>query len=443
MALRSWLISILCVTVSVGTALAATKRPQPPPQICIGSNCVTTPDPTGTTGPLKFHPGFYGYFNYAGGNTLGRLGSGSDGKDLQVINSLKPNDNLAGIAIAVMWRTLDTGTTGPNYDFTVTDAYLKAAKAAGKRLWIRVHDTQISRNFSVANNRRVVPDWLINKYGAPNVELNYAPVGTGVFAKRYSATVTGAYIDLLQAIAARYDSDPSFEGLTMFEETAFGVDISGSTVTTDTPGADFSNDAMFTQLYRLMAAMRDPVKGFKTSNVQLATGYLFRGADSVANWTAVFNKVEQYQMMIGGPDSWIPEWVWPRLPMSDAAQTAAAKSTAALAAAAPNPSYKRSLYADEVYRGWKVGSTDWRDRILFGPDVEATDFGGYITKSMNPLPTLAEIYKIRGAVDRAQYFFFDINFGPTGNYGGPAQQWAAQYAWVKSAGATNTKTPYN
>jgi hypothetical protein len=444
MALRSWLASFLCVVLSVGTVLAAgTKRPQPPSQICIGSNCATTPDPTSNVGALKFHPGFYGYFNYGGGNSLSRLGNGHDGRDLSIINTLKPDDNLAGIAIAVLWTTLDTGTSGPSYDWSVTDAYLAAAKSVGKRLWIRVQDTQITKGASVAaGNKSVVPKWLITKYGAQNVELNYAPVGTGVFAKRYNPVVTDAYIALLQALAARYDSEPNFEGVVMFEETAFGVDVSGSSVTVNTPGADYSNDAMFTQLYRLMAAMRDPVKGFKTSNVQLSAGYLFRGADSVANWNAVFEKVEQYKMVAGGPDSWIPAWTYPRLPMTDAAQIANARSLAVYTAAQANPDYKRSLYADEVYRGWKPGSTNWRGRILWGPDVEATDFGGYVTKNMNPIPTLAEIYKIRGAVDQSQYFFFDINYGPTGNYGGPAQQWPAQYAWVKSAGPTNTQNPY-
>jgi hypothetical protein len=440
MALRGLFAFCLGVALlSSGAALAqSTKRPQPPPQICIGSNCATTAP--ASSGALKFHPGFYGYFNYAGGNTLGRLGNGGDGKDLQVINSLKPNDNFAGIAIAIMWATIDTGTSGPAYDWSVTDAYLKAAKAAGKRLWIRVHDTQITKGASVAAGSAVVPRWLISKYGAQNVMLNYAPVGTGIFAKRYNPVVTNAYIAMLQALAARYDSDPNFEGVVMFEETAFGVDTSGSTVTTQTPGADYSSDAMFTQLYNLMAAMRDPAKGFQTSNVMLSGNYLFKGADSPAAWTDVLTHVEKYHMVLGGPDSWIPSWTYPRLPMANAAQIPGA---ATAAASAVNPDYHRSIYADEVYRGWKPGSTDWRDRILFGPDVEATDFGGYITRSMNPLPTLAEIWKVRGGLDRAHYFFFDINYGPTGNYGGTAQQWAAQYQWVQSAGSTNTKSPYN
>jgi hypothetical protein len=440
MALRGLFAFCLGVALlSSGAALAqSTKRPQPPPQICIGSNCATTAP--ASSGALKFHPGFYGYFNYAGGNTLGRLGNGGDGKDLQVINSLKPNDNFAGVAIAIMWATIDTGTSGPAYDWSVTDAYLKAAKAAGKRLWIRVHDTQITKGASVAAGSAVVPRWLISKYGAQNVMLNYAPVGTGIFAKRYNPVVTNAYIAMLQALAARYDSDPNFEGVVMFEETAFGVDTSGSTVTTQTPGADYSSDAMFTQLYNLMAAMRDPAKGFQTSNVMLSGNYLFKGADSPAAWTDVLTHVEKYHMVLGGPDSWIPSWTYPRLPMANAAQIPGA---ATAAASAVNPDYHRSIYADEVYRGWKPGSTDWRDRILFGPDVEATDFGGYITRSMNPLPTLAEIWKVRGGLDRAHYFFFDINYGPTGNYGGTAQQWAAQYQWVQSAGSTNTKSPYN
>jgi hypothetical protein len=446
MALRIWLATILGVTLSlsVGAAVAATKRPQPPPQICIGSNCVTTPDPSSNTGTLKFHPGFYAYFDYAGGDTLGRLGNGSDGKDLQLINSLKPNDNLAGIGLVLMWTTLDRGTTtGPQYDWSVPDAYMAAAKAVGKRVWMRVNDSVIAKNWSVAAGKTVVPKWLVSKYGAQNVMVNYAPVGTGLYPKRYSPVVTGAYIDLMQAIAARYDSDPMFEGIVMYEETAMGVDTSGSSVTINTPGADYSHDAMFTQLYRLMAAMRDPAKGFKTSNVQLPGSYLFKGADSPSAWTDVLSHVEQHKMVLGGPDSWIPTWTYPRLPMTDVAQKTAAVSIAAFAAAPVNPDYKRSIYADEVYRGWKPGTTDWRDRILFGPLVEVTDFGGYITKNMNPIPTLAEIYKVRGGIDRAQYFFFDINYGPTGNYGGAPQQWAAQYQWVKSAGATNTKNPYD
>lgn len=440
MALRGLLAFCLGVALlSSGAASAqSAKRPQPPSQVCIGSNCATTSP--GSTGPLKFHPGFYGYFNYAGGNTLSRLGNGGDGRDLQLINTLKPNDNLAGIAIAVMWRTIDPGTSGPAYDWSVTDAYLKAAKAVGKRLWIRVHDSQLTSGASVAAGSLVVPKWLASKYGAQNVMANYAPVGTGIFAKRYNPVVTNAYIAMLQALAARYDSDPNFEGVVMFEETAFGIDTSGSSVTTATPGADYSSDAMFTQLYNMMAAMRDPEKGFVTSNVLLAGNYLFKGADSVSGWTDVLEHVEKYQMALGGPDSWIPSWTYPRLPMTDAAQMPAA---AAAPGATKNPTYYRSLYADEVYRGWRPGSTNWRGRILFAPDVEATDFGGYITRNLKPQATLADIWKVRGALDQAHYFFFDINYGPTGNYGGTAQQWAAQYAWVKSAGSTNTKNPYN
>lgn len=432
-------LGVSLVISSTAMGGQAAKRPQPPAQVCIGSSCVSTANPPAGSGTLKFHPGFYGYFNYAGGNTLARLGNGHDGKDLQLINSLKPNDNLAGIAIAVLWTTIDTGSTGPAYDWSVIDGYLKAAKAAGKQLWVRVHDSRISHNWSVANGNSVVPQWLVNKYGAPNVMVNYAPTPTGVFAKRYSPVVTNAYIGMLQAMAARYDSDPNFEGVVMFEETAYGVETNGSSVTAQTPGADYSADGMFTQLYNLMGAMRDPVKGFKTSNVMLSGNYLFKNSDSPQAWTDVLTHVEKYRMVLGGPDSWIPSWTFPRLPLIEAVQS----RKAAAANATPNPDYTRGLYADEVYRGWLPGTTDWRNRILFGPDVEATDFGGYITRNMNPLPTLAEIWKVRGLLDQSQYFFFDINYGPTGNYGTPAQQWDAQYKWVQSAGSTNTRSPYN
>ncbi|MBS0419145.1 MAG: hypothetical protein JSR66_15655 [Proteobacteria bacterium] len=433
MALRDRLLCVsLGALLTCNLALAANKRPNPPPQICIGSNCVTTQPPS--TGSLKFHPGFYPFFNYAGGVSAGKLPA-----DLKLIQSLQDNDNVAGIAIAIMWRTIDRGTTGPSYDWTLIDQYLAAVKAEKKRLWVRVQDAVITANASVANGRKVVPDWLVNKYGAENVMVNYEPAPRGVSAKRYNKVVTDAYIAMFQAMAARYDSDPNFEGVTMFEETAFGIDTSGSAVTPATPGYDYSEGGMFTQLYALMDGLRDPQKGFKTSNVQLSANYLFKRSDSAANWQKVFTRLQSLKMMLGGADSWIESWTYPNLPY-DGPQHAGPG-----APPKTNPDYNRAIFSDEVYRGWWKGSTDWRGKILFGPDVEITDIGGYVTKNMKPIPTLEDIWKVRGGLDKAQYFFFDINFLQSGNYGTPAQQWTtAQYPFIKAAGASvNTVNPYN
>jgi hypothetical protein len=424
----------LAVALLSTTAVQAqsTKRPQPPPQVCIGADCVSSPTaPSGDA--LKFHPGFYPYFNYAGGTNLNKFGNGHDGKDQQLINGLKPNDNVAGIAIAIMWRTIDTGTNAPNYDWSVIDAYLKAVKGVNKRLWVRVQDAFYGNGASTANGSRVVPDWMINKYGAKNVQIDYDNGPRGVAAKRYSATVTNAYIALYQAMAARYDSDPSFEGVTLFEETAYAVDTRANT-----PGADYSAKGMFDQLYALMAGARDGAKGFKTTNVMVAGNYLFKNSDSAAGWTAVFTQIQKYRMVLGGADSFIASWVYPSLP------TASAQITGPGTSNHNNTEYRRGIYSDEVYRGWWKGSTDWRGKILFGPDVEITDIGGYITRNMNPIPTLADIWEVRGPkLDRSHYFFFDINYRPSGNYGTPAQQWStAEYPWVQTAGSTNTTNPY-
>jgi hypothetical protein len=152
----------------------------------------------------------------------------------------------------------------------------------------------------------------------------------------------------------------------------------------------------------------------------------------------VFTQIQKYRMVLGGADSFIASWVYPSLP------TATAQISGPGTSNHSNPEYRRSIFSDEVYRGWWKGSTDWRGKILFGPDVEITDIGGYITKNMNPIPTLADIWEVRGPkLDRSHYFFFDINWAPSGNYGTPAQQWStAQYPWVKSAGSTNTTNPY-
>jgi hypothetical protein len=411
----------------------ASKRPKPPDQVCIGAQCVTTPSQNTNVGTLKFHPGFYPYFNYAGGVTQSKLANG----DLKLISSLKPNDNVAGIAIAIMWRGIDKGTSAPSYDWSLIDAYLAAVKSVNKRLWVRVQDAAYGNGNTVAAGSKIVPDWLINKYGIANVELNYNPMPHGVVAKRYNPAVTQAYLAMYQAMAARYDSDPSFEGVTINEETAYAVDTSGAAVSAATPGADYNVDAMFEQLYVLMAGMRDPDKGFKTSNVQLSGNYLFQTSDTAAGWLAVIQRVEQYKMMLGSADSWIPSWTYRNLPFSPTQLSGpgAPKPT--------NPDYTRGSASDENYRGWWKGSVDWRGKILFGPDAEATDFGGYITKNMKPIPTLAQIWETRRTLDHAHYFFFDINYQPTGNYGGPPQQWSTgQYPWLQTAGATNTTNPY-
>ena len=215
-----------------------------------------------------------------------------------------------------MWRTIDKGTTAPSYDWSLIDQYLAAVKSVHKRLWIRVQDAYYTKNASVANGRRVVPDWMVNKYGIENVEVDYAPIPRGVAAKRYNSVVTNAYIAMFQAMAARYDSDPNFEGVTMFEETAFGIDTSGTAVTPATAGQDYTPAAMFSNLYALMDGLRDPQKGFKTSNVQLSANYLFKASDSAAAWTEVFQKIQSHKMMLGGADSWIESWTYPNLPYS-------------------------------------------------------------------------------------------------------------------------------
>ena len=421
-------LAVAAVALSTGAVQAqSTKRPQPPPQVCIGSDCVSSPTaPSGDA--LKFHPGFYPYFNYANGVNMTKFA-----QDAKLIASLKPDDNVQGIAISVMWRAIDVGTTGPQYDWTVIDAYLKALKGVNKRLWVRVQDAVITANASTAGGRKVVPDWVIAKAGGPSkAQVDYEPAPRGVAAKRYNPVVTAAYVALFQAMAARYDSDPSFEGVTLFEETAYGVETGPGT-----PGADYTEKGMFDNLYALMAGVRDGAKGFKTSNVQISANYLFKKSDSAANWTAVFTQIQKYRMMLGGPDSFIESWVYPALPTATA-QISGPGTTST------NTQYRRSIFSDENYRGWWKGSTDWRGKILFGPDVEITDIGGYITRAMNPLPTLADLWLVRGPkLDRSHYFFFDINWSQSGNYGTTAQQWAtAQYPWVKSAGSTNTTNPY-
>jgi hypothetical protein len=404
--------------------------------------------------------GLYAWFDYAGGVDNGRYTNGDKG----IIEATAPGDGLTGFGAHQMWRTIDSGSgSAAVYDWSVIDNYIASCAKVGKKLWWRFHEALISQKWSVANGQRVVPTWISNAMGGPQFsQFNYSTVAPGILSKRYNATLVQYWINFLKAFVARYDNNPVMEGFTIYEETAINGDSSGTSVTVATPGADYSNQGCQDQLIRIINAVRDPAQiNCKRLACTIGQNYLFAGFDSQARWDQIFQACIANNVGMTGPDSWIEDWTYENIPYTNKnypQQNANGSKT--------DPTYNtkknRGLYTDRIYRGW-YGGTDYRGKILWAPDMELTDSGGYVTKNMNPVPTPADIWKVRGpGLDNSHYFFFDVLYGPTGYKAknsdgtlvspnqGPAQAWndsanptAGVYNWVKTVKpVTNHVSPY-
>lgn len=413
-----------------------------------GSDTIQT-DPAAGGTTLRNNLGIYAFFNVAGGVSAGQFN-----QDKVIIAGTGPGDNLKGFAIHIYWRTIDRGgTSGPVYDWSVVDSYLAACKAVGKQLWIRWCEAIITPSGDTESGTRTVPTWICSALGgAQNAQVDYnqADGHFGVMSKRYSAALNTYWIAFLKAFVARYDNEPFMEGFSIYEETAADVGTTGTSVTLATPGADYSEAGMLTQMLRIGAAVRDPAQiNCQHLNVVFGANYLFRTSDNQSSWDQVFNMCINNRMGLMGPDTWIESWTYPDLPYTTDAQKHYPTQNATNANT--NPNRKRGLPADDFYRGW-YGGSDYRGRVLWAPDCEVTDMGGYITKNMSPVPTAADLFVVRNGLDKCHYFFFDCIYsgmGYTGNGtgafpgAGPAQEWhTGQYPWVKTAGPTNTDHPY-
>ena len=93
-------LGISVLTVGSSLAATATRRPSPPPQVCIGSNCVTT---TPGSGQVKWNPGHYG--------ASGGLAYPNDqfSKFTPEMDDMLKDDWIKGYRIFITWSAPDAG----------------------------------------------------------------------------------------------------------------------------------------------------------------------------------------------------------------------------------------------------------------------------------------------------------------------------------------------
>lgn len=167
----------------------------------------------------RWHPGHYIRTNH-------RVLTSTD------LSNLSGNPQFKGIDIEIPWGLVQPTTTG-DYDWSLIDNAL-AALPSGKTLIAQI----TYKLFNTSSTTNLMPSDIMSFWTTSNGFM--AKVGLGPIMDRY--------ITLLQAAAARYDSNPKIE-LWLSPESSSGL-------STPLP-SDFDKGDYAFQLKRMYQAMRD------------------------------------------------------------------------------------------------------------------------------------------------------------------------------------------
>ena len=295
------LASALLAISGARAAATAGATPNPPPQICVNSQCATTvavPAPTAGSGHLiKWNPGHYMASEsvlYAG-RTISMIQSEMD--------DLNNRDAIVGYRVWVTWGALEKSEG--NYDFSTLDAVLARLKTAYNKpkhlvigLWL--YGQGALRSSSDAG---VIPLYIQKdpQYGASPVAGSYGwwgmsknGVSSGMYAPAlYNQAVMDRFIAVIQALGKHVDADPDVEALYVQEDATIAEAASAF------PPKDpnYSDGAWLTQLERLLTAA---TAALPHTNVIMANSWFNRPTSTVAltEWMLT-NRVAP-----GSADSW-------------------------------------------------------------------------------------------------------------------------------------------
>ena len=146
---------------------------------------------------------------------------------------------LRGIIIRPYWKSLeiDRGT----YNFSLIDQAIKELNS-GKYVWVQLQ-TAIFNN-AAADANSLLPNYLTTA----EFDGGAYDDGTHVKTKVWNAAVIGRKIELMKALAAKYNNAEKFEGV-LTGETAMSL-------TTNEGTSGYSPAALTTQLSHLMISAR-------------------------------------------------------------------------------------------------------------------------------------------------------------------------------------------
>jgi hypothetical protein len=299
------MLAVASVALCLATASAqgqspAASKPNPPPQICVNSQCVTTSSTPPVTsipgkGSIKWNPGHYMASDtviYAG-RTIAHVQSEMD--------DLNNQDAIVGYRAYVSWGALEP--TQGNYDFSVLDAILTRLKTAyNKPKRLVVYLWLYGQGHLRQNDGSVIPLYIQQNpvYGASPVAGSYGWWGqnangasTGMYAPSlYYQPVMDRLIALVQAMGQHYDGEPYFEAVDFQENATIAQAASGYG-----PNALYSDGAWLAQLKRLLTAS---TAAFPHTSIVMDNSWFDQPASGVAlqQWMAA-NRIAA-----GTADSW-------------------------------------------------------------------------------------------------------------------------------------------
>ncbi len=259
------LLAALACAAAIPLISLAAAPPKAPSNLCIGDNNCAGPRDKKT---FKWNPGNYML-----------LYPGSPQSQLADIAN---EPYVEGAQIRYYWADLEKGKN--QYDFSQIESDLRYLQSMQnpKRLVIQIFD----RKFNTSSPEGVVPSYLLTD---PEYGGGIAKTRNGYAARIWEPAVMDREIALFTALAARFDAEPYFEGITT-EETIipFGTDVP----------VGYSHGALVSQLKRLMEESR---KAWTQTNVFIFSNYL-AGKSDPQYMIDIVSHAFTTQCGVGGPD---------------------------------------------------------------------------------------------------------------------------------------------
>jgi len=186
-----------------------------------------------------------------------------------------PENQIAGLQIGATWRALEP--TKGVYDFSEAERLLALAKSHGKQVFFQLQE----RTFEAGEP--AVPDYLLDGAYGGGIEPWAGKAGS--VARLWDQAVMGRMNLLIEALGARFGTDPNFEGIN-FPESALDIDVASA--------EGFTIEGLMTQLkLRIDTA----VAAFPAAIVMQYINY---GPDALIQ--ELIEHCRQVGAAIGGPD---------------------------------------------------------------------------------------------------------------------------------------------
>jgi hypothetical protein len=386
-------------------------QPQPPPQICVNSQCtssVPSSPPAQSGHAIKWNPGHYmaSYSVLFAGDSMSKVQSEMD--------DLNNQDAILGYRMFITWGALEP--TQGNYDFSTVDAILARLKTAYNKPKRLVIELWLYGQGSLKNGTgSIIPPYIQQNsiYGASPVAGSYGWWGqssngasTGQYAPAlYYQPVMDRLIAMVQALGKHLDGDPDVEALFVQEDST----IAQSAANLGSVDPHYSDNAWLTQLERLLTAS---TAAFPHTSVVMANSYFVQQAASTT----------------------LEQWM--------AANRIAAGSADTLGQTAIT-TYGTSIigYGLETYLGVaQFGGTDLRPKMTAMMDVQGPDlYTNYFRSQGGPYTPQDLINALNQTYHASHAFWTRL----TGSQVPDAAQWSNVAATCAAHPLTRTAYPAN